>query len=178
MFKMPFGLIVFDLETNRLTQILEIGAVKTDRDLNPISQFTVLVHNQFDNTDHHAIPKDEWEQNRLVQCHALAQFENFVGNKNDTRMASWGTHFDVAVLRRTYEREELDYPFMGTSLCLKSICWATTFATAKPSTTGSLDSLLKRCGMEVTGTRHRALDDAKMALAVFTRVIKGEIKWT
>lgn len=173
-YKMPFGLIVFDLETNSNTKILEIGAVKTDRELNALDYFSIMINNQFDNEDHHAITKEEWNENKWFQLDALKEFEKFVGKKQDTRMASWGTHFDVAVLRRTYEEEELPYPFMGTAICLKSICWASTFTTGKPSAMGGIDSMLKRLNMEVMGKRHRALDDAKMALVIYTKIMKGE----
>ena len=167
---LPDSFIVFDLETTGLDakneEIIEIGAIKFTKGFLNHQTFQVLIKSNRN------IPKKITEITGITQlmvetegeplADALKQFNDFIG---DLRLVTFNAEFDMAFLRVAYQKEGLGKIFNPVSCALKM---------AREAWPGrksyKLESLAIDGGFD-DGTSHRALEDAKRALIVYTAAV-------
>jgi DNA polymerase-3 subunit alpha (Gram-positive type) len=178
--KLPYDLIVFDLETNGEdipdVRITEIGAVRLSKDLEVLDTYQQLVGGCTISqriveltgiTD--AMIEDEPEFTTVGR-----QFVEWVKKSKNYLLSAWGAHYDISVLRSEYRRIEMSYPFLGRSLCAKSAAhWHFWMSGIKSKTCG-IERALRRLGLEFDGSAHRALDDARNAVRVLRKIAGKE----
>lgn len=75
--------------------------------------------------------------------------------------ASWGTHFDIPVLRWEYARNKMKFGLPGKSFCVKSAFYTFCWVRGVPIYRCSVNTALKILGLEFDGKAHDALDDAR-----------------
>ncbi|MBI4604562.1 MAG: exonuclease domain-containing protein [Planctomycetes bacterium] len=91
------------------------------------------------------------------------------GDPSSVRLASWG-YYDVRQLLQDCARHGLEYPFRDDHFNVK------TFAAEGLSTRPmGLAKSLRRCGLELQGTHHRGLDDARNIWRVLEHVTGGDL---
>lgn len=178
--------VIFDLETTdtavaeaagTLPSPVEIGAVRVTADLEEVAQFQALI--QPPNLDAFTelsqrltgIHPAELERAKpwADQWRDFAEFTDF----NRVRLYSWGTHFDIPVLKLAYSRSRLGYPHHLTPVCV--LGWVTGFCAQWGISPGRWDlkTVARRFGVEL-GKRHRGLPDAQGALDVLRAVANFE----
>ncbi len=177
--KIPFDIIVIDLETNALSipdvRITEIGAVRLNPNLDICDSFSHLVYADV------ITPKSvEITGITAEMIKGQPPFEE-VGRRfhawtqekpTDFVLAAWGAYYDLPVLRHEYNRVGMNYPFPGRGIDVKSVAWTHFWKKGLDLKSCSIARALKCMDMEFEGTAHRALADALMAARVF-RVAMG-----
>lgn len=98
--------------------------------------------------------------------------------------SSWGTHFDIPVLRWEYAMNKMKFGLPGKSFCVKSMFSAFCWMREVPIYRCSVNTALKILGLEFEGKPHDALDDARnearilrVALGVEPPGPKAQIKF-
>ena len=170
-------LVIFDLETTQtltgIPEIIEIGAVKVDRELESVDVFETFVKpRDISGVDRHI------ERLTGISPHDLADapsfddiwedFAKFTGY-NQSRLCSWGTAFDVAILREEYKRRNLGYPHLHAPIDASSVVWTVGALWGIRFSGMSLQGACDRFGVDRHDT-HRALGDAKDVLCVFKEI--------
>jgi DNA polymerase III epsilon subunit-like protein len=178
-----FPIIVFDLETDGdpATQaITEVGAVALDHELNPApEEFQSYVLPDFPVTDKslaitgHSLMVLEKAPPWMVVANKFEWWVKTAACENlkKPRLAAWGNYFDVAVIRRQYERHNIPFPFSGTCIDVKTV--AITWAALSGRRTDEM-SVQKCCEMmrlEPVGKYHNALVDAVMTARILRRAL-------
>jgi DNA polymerase III epsilon subunit-like protein len=175
--KIPFDIVLLDLETNGKdvpdVRIVEIGAVRLDRQLKITNQFSQLI-------DGRPMTSEATAVNTITDAMLEGAPNFFEGSGRflewcrkagkDYLLSSWGTYFDITVLRSEYRRINVKYPHPGRALDAKALAWAWTWTTENPSGTGGVGSIAKRLGLPFEGTPHRALDDARMSAKILRAI--------
>lgn len=180
---LPFDLVVFDLETNGRPhpgmRIIELGAVRlAGADLREVDSFSELVLPEAHlgttekATSVHTLTQVDLEQRGRHIGSVLGEFAAWcLAPERPYVLASWGTHFDVGLLRRMHEEVVVvKYPHPGTAFCAKTAVWAHLLGRGDVVSRCGLGSALRHLGLQVEGERHRALDDARMAAACLRKV--------
>lgn len=101
-------------------------------------------------------------------------FQNWAsshGNIKRARLCAWGTHFDLPLLRRGYERNGLEYPFTGGGYDIKS--WAVLWMMLHNHSEkfGIVDAG-KAMGLTFKGTLHNALWDAENTALIAMKILE------
>ena len=194
--KLTQDLIVFDLETTARdngdgTQsndnIIQIGAVYLRRKL-----FCYEVEDTFNAL---IKPKDEMISPFITELTGISnemvkdkpyfdvvgpQFAEWASrgkNLRNTRLCAWGTYFDIPILRKHYEKNNIKYPFSGTSFDVKT--WAALWMMLSGRRTDklSVEAVMKAMAIRAEGQYHNALFDAectaKIALRIFNDLDQG-----
>ena len=86
---------------------------------------------------------------------ALARFVAWIGDPAGVRLASWG-YYDKRQLLQDCAFHAVPFPFDEEHVNLKRMCSATLHL--KPA---GLAQALAKAGLELRGTHHRGLDDAR-----------------
>lgn len=167
---LPYSFIVFDLETTGLDakteEIIEIGAIKFKKGFTSHETFQALIK------PNKKIPKKIIEITGITQAmvdadgeplvDALKQFNEFIG---DLRLVTFNAEFDMAFIRVAYQKEGLGKIYNPVSCALKM---------ARQAWPGrksyKLESLAADGGFS-DGKAHRAIEDAKRALIVYTAAV-------
>jgi DNA polymerase III epsilon subunit-like protein len=168
--KLPFELVVFDLETNGLEEpdvrIVEIGAVRLKRDLDIADTYSRLVDGRPmtpEATSVNTITDDMLEGQPAFE-RVWKEFADYCGNRNKYVLAAWGAYFDVSVLRSEHRRIGVPYPHPGRALDIKAIAWFDSFRRGDPSRGAGLDSMCRRARppRSCAPSRVRAGDAARL----------------
>jgi inhibitor of KinA sporulation pathway (predicted exonuclease) len=96
---------------------------------------------------------------------ALGRFVEWLGDPREVRFASWGD-YDRRQIERDCQRAGIPVPFQSDTLNLKHLCCPKL--QMKP---GGLAQALERAGLQLEGTHHRALDDARNILRLAQRTL-------
>jgi inhibitor of KinA sporulation pathway (predicted exonuclease) len=99
---------------------------------------------------------------------ALRRFVEWLGDPRQVRFASWGD-YDRRQIARDCQRAGVEVPFEPDTLNLKHICCPRLHM--KP---GGMAQALARAGLELGGTHHRALDDARNILRLAQRTLGAD----
>jgi DNA polymerase III epsilon subunit-like protein len=165
--KLPFDLIVLDLETTGESnhhRIVEIGAVRLDETLEIVDEYQALVDGRPMTaaasrvnhiTDEMLVGKPTWLEAYAPWVEWCRKSEKYV-------LSSFGTYFDLAVLRDEYERFGLKYPHPGAALDAKGAIWWELLKQGYPAAHLSLSTVAEIFRIQVEGDAHRALFDAKV----------------
>ncbi|WP_028975324.1 3'-5' exonuclease [Spirochaeta cellobiosiphila] len=185
MFKLNNPLLVLDLEatagkddkgyqTNNY--IIDIGSVLLDTDLKVIGEYDHLVKPGESISDF--IHKLTGISNELVQEEPYFDeiskdwhrwIESFDINLKKLRLAAWGNYFDIPLLRRNYQQYDLKYPFSGTALDIKSIAFLWLSLSGRRTDRYDVQSMAQMLNIQVDGTFHRAITDARAETALLQR---------
>ncbi|MGH8474329.1 MAG: exonuclease domain-containing protein [Methylococcales bacterium] len=177
----PFHIILLDLETNGLdipeVRITEIGAVRLNEKLNIMDEYSQLVDGRPVTPHSTSITSitDAMLEGQPTFEQVLPKFAEWVGKSKSYILSSWGTYFDISVLRSECRRVRVKYPFHGAALDVKAVALWTTWKDGfkgGPATRCGVDSACKLFGVEFKGTRHRALDDAKAEAMILQKVAR------
>lgn len=177
--RLPFELIVIDLETNGLevpeVRIVEIGAVRMTRDFELADTFRSLVDGRPMTPVATAVNNitDAMLEGEQPFQEVSKGFVEWCRKSSDYVLGAWGAYFDLCVLRSEYRRIGVRYPHPGRGLDVKAIAWFETFCRGNPSSKGGVDSLCEQFGVEFEGTRHRALDDALAEARILQEIVRG-----
>jgi len=178
MLVLPEKLVVFDLETTDSAagpiEIIEVGAVVLNTDMSEVDSFSMLVRpSKLENvtefitaitglTKENLEDAEPWDQ-----CWPLwTEFTHF----NGLTLASWGSHFDMAVLRQQYDMCGLGFPHNGSGMCVKSMAFLMCGWFGFRPKRWKMASVAQRLEAKVVGPEHRALSDAKTAANVLRRI--------
>jgi inhibitor of KinA sporulation pathway (predicted exonuclease) len=100
---------------------------------------------------------------------AFAKFLNWVGNPNANRFSSWG-EYDRKQILRDCQNHRIPYPFADGHFNIKRY-----FAKRCGCEPQGMGQVLKRLKIELKGTHHRALDDARNILHILSAVTNGDL---
>ena len=173
-FRLPYDLIVFDLEANQpSSKVIEIGAVKLLRDggIHP-NRFSQLVkideslgkcqtrEGEKTITELTGISQEILDKDGVDFPEALKRFNEWA--KSETKnvlLASWGA-WDAPCLRDNCEYNKVEYPFRGKSLDIKNVGIWMNLITGKKVKSDGLGSMMRGWNLKFEGDKHRACDDA------------------
>lgn len=173
MTKLPFSLIVVDVETSGKpdNRIVEIGAVRITEDLQMADEFEMMIDGRPLDPEVIAIHgitnemlegKPTFLQAWRVWADWCSQFKPYV-------FGTW-SDFDGTTFRDEYKRINVHYPHPGHALDVKSIVWWECLKAGYYSRTLPVDRALSILGIPFDGVRHRGLADAKMEAKLFQYV--------
>lgn len=179
--KLPFDLIVLDLETTGESnhhRIVEIGAVRLDETLEIVDEYEAMVDGRPMTaaasrvnhiTDEMLVGKPKWDEAYAPWVEWCRKSEKYV-------LSSFGTYFDLAVLRDEFERFNLKYPHPGAALDAKGAIWWELLKQGYPSAHLSLSTVVEILRIPVEGVPHRALSDAKATARALKACLKPASK--
>lgn len=188
MFKLNNPLIVLDLEATagqddrgRQTNncIIDIGAVYLDETLTVRGTFQSLVKPTEEITPF--ITKltgitPEMLDGQPTFSAVGASFAQWAtqlsGNLKRPRLAAWGNYFDIPLLRRNYWDADLEFPFSGTALDVKTLAFLWLSHTGRRTDKISLEFFAQHFQIPVEGSWHRALTDAVVTAGTLTAIWK------
>ncbi len=177
--RLPFDLIVFDLETNGASEeapndhrIVEIGAVRLDADLRIVDEFSMLVDGRPvlpAVVKIHGITDQDLEgKPKFVEMHS--EFDAWCGKRQEYVFGAWGAYFDIPVLRAEYTRAGRKYPHRGESFDVKAAVWWDLLSKGKPAKRLGLEQAAGLYGIPFFGKQHKAVDDARMTVRVLQAI--------
>ena len=189
--KLTQDLIVFDLETTSSTNaegtqiydnIIQIGALYLKR----IENKKYQIKDRFNEL---VKPKDEIISPFISELtgitNEMVKDKNhfdvigplFVewalrnGSRKSIRLCAWGTYFDVPILRKHYEKNNINYPFSGTAYDVKT--WAALWMMLSGRRTDklSVESVSRLMNIATEGRFHDALVDAETTAQIALRIL-------
>ena len=188
--KLNNDIVVFDLEaTARIdtpehgppiqtnNDIIEIGAAFLDHSLTLVDTFSHLVRPEEPIssfiTELTGLTPEMCATQPLWKDVAPA-FEAWVArwctNIKTVRLCAWGTYFDVPLLRRSYQRYGLPFPFSGTCFDAKTIAMLWCSLSGRRTDELSVKRVARYMGIAPEGDYHRALTDAVTEAKIVQRV--------
>ncbi len=186
MFKLHNPLVVLDLEATagqdeqgRQTNncIIDLGAVYLDEKLQVAGAFQSLVKPTEPVTPF--ITKLTGITQAMVDDQpgfaevgpAFSRWvEGLSGNLKKVRLAAWGNYFDIPLLRRNYHEANLDFPFSGTALDVKTLAFLWLSQSGRRTDKVSLEFFAQQFGLKVEGSWHRALTDAQVTAGTLVAI--------
>jgi inhibitor of KinA sporulation pathway (predicted exonuclease) len=177
----PKDLIVIDIETTGLEpddySVCQIGIAIADKEtLTAYKTYESLVRPLEDSRFPPAMVIHGIAEKELNQAPSLGkvlmEMEALIDEPENYRLASWGIYFDIAFLKKQYEKIKRPYPFHYESVDIRSIvCWEMCKKDLVPKRWG-LESMHHSLGFKFEGQRHSALADALGALRLLKHVSK------
>jgi len=177
---------IFDLEytdmalaetEGNLPYIVEVGAIKIDRELNILDTFHSLVCPPSEQYSEYSenlcgITKDQLEVSPdWKEIGKL--FSKFTGF-NRCRLSSWGTYADIPVLKQAYGYYGMGYPHNVVPLdAITVTSVVASFSNIKLKSL-ALKNVALTFGIPVS-VSHRALEDCHTVLKIFKELNKMEI---
>lgn len=98
------------------------------------------------------------------------EFLRWVGDVNDICLASWGA-YDPGQLKRDCALHGLEYPFGDRHVNLKR-----RFGEFYDGGKFGMKRALRLCGLELEGTHHRGIDDARNIVKIYRWMLNGRQK--
>ena len=179
--KLPFDLIVLDLETSSDPdhRITEIGAVRLDRSLAIIDAFEHLVDGRPVTDEIVAITgiTNEMLEGQPKFDVVSKRFESWTRKLHDCEricLAVWGAYYDIPVLRREYQRLGQPFPFPGHALDIKSVAWWKMWRDKAIADKATVAMACQHFGVKIEGNEHRALVDARAEAMILQKVMSCE----
>lgn len=181
-------LLVIDLEAtssedehgNQVNNdIIQIGAVLLSRELEVVSNFGSLVKpNEMISpfiteltgisNEQVATAPEFREVAKMLEAWIRENCENI----KIIRLCAWGTYFDIPLLRKSYQKSALRYPFSGTALDAKTFAFMWMSLSDHRTDKLSVAHVAKIMKIEPEGSYHDALVDAKTEAQILIRVFK------
>jgi len=162
--RLPFDLIVFDLETAGAPdhRVIEIGAVRLDRDLNVSGRWGSLIDGRPVDEETQAIHgiSNEMLAGKPKFAEIHTEFDEWCQRSETYVMSAFGAYFDIPVLREEYKRISRKYPHPGHAVDIKAIVWWDLLKKGMPCKYLNVERTLELLGLKFEGTRHRGPDDA------------------
>lgn len=181
MFKLQNPLVVLDLEATAGQDaqgfqtndyIIDLGAVYLDEELVSKGSFSHLVRpeqpiNEFIQKLTGITPAMVSDEPLFSQVGGdfTAWVASLAGNVKKVRLAAWGNYFDIPLLRKSYQRYGLEFPFSGTAIDIKSLAFLWLSLSGRRTDKVNLPFFAQHFGL-VQGQQHRALSDAQLTAEV------------
>lgn len=177
--KMSSNICLVDLETNGEdfpeVKITQIGAVMLERgSLREIGHINLFA-------DGRPLSPKSIQITGITAEHCAAQqpfqvvgpeFAAWVNGWGDRYiMSSWGTHFDIPVLRWEYARWKIKFPLMGKSFCVKTACYKFFWERGIDIYRCGVETALRVLGMKFEGKPHNAMDDTRNEARILRTVM-------
>ena len=180
--KLSHDLIILDFEaTHNHQKIIDIGAVILDRHtleikgkfnrlVNPeeeitqfITELTTITNEMVANEPAFPIVIKDFEDWVVANCKKL----------KNVRLSSFGVYFDSPLMRRCYTHYNLNYPFSGTWVDVKSVAHVWAYASGRKSdrfqqVSGCMDEM----GLPKPEGFHRALVDAIAESQIYVKAMR------
>jgi inhibitor of KinA sporulation pathway (predicted exonuclease) len=185
--KLNNELLIIDLETTSSqdedgyqvnNDIIQIGAVLLDRNLDEIDRFTSLVKPREPITEYitnlTGITQDQVDiaPDFLTVANNLIEWASSnVNNIKNIRICAWGTYFDVPILRRQFREYKVNYPFSGTAFDIKTLAMIWMSMSNRRTDKLSVEHVATTMGYQATGAYHDAMVDADMETAILKRIM-------
>lgn len=161
--------------------IIDIGAVLLDRDLNVISTFESLVKpeepisdfiTELTKIDNSMVEKEDTFPGVAAKFHTW--LENSLGRSSfkKIRLCSWGTYFDIPLLRKVYQKYDLEFPFSGTAFDIKTMALMWHALSGRKTDRLQVSTVAKTMDIKAEGTFHRAITDAIVETKIMQRTMK------
>lgn len=190
-------IIFFDLETGGLDwikhPIIQLAAVAVDAELNEIESFECKLKFDMASADPEALlmnhyDSDVWEKDAIEQKDAISRFGKFLNKYSDIerismrgnpyRVAQLAGHnaqgFDFEFVRHLYKVHNAFLP--ASYRVLDTLQRASWFFFENPELPKpedlKLGTLAKHFGVEVDGSAHDALTDARMTIGIYKRMVE------
>jgi DNA polymerase III epsilon subunit-like protein len=178
--KMGKDLILLDLETNAEDipdiGITQIGAVRLEAStLKEKSYFNQDIYVDYLSPRSIRVTgiTKELLEGKPSFGTAGKDFQNWVeSGETEYILSSWGTHFDIPMLRWMYRRNTGKFPFMGQAFCVKSALLIFLWVRGIPIKRCGVEKALQLLDLKFEGKPHDALDDARNEARIL-RVISG-----
>lgn len=188
MFNLNTDLLVLDLEatagvdkdgnqTNNY--IIDIGAVLLNRDLEIVSSFQSLVKPEEEisefitnltKIDNEMVENEELFPAVADKFHKWLEESLGRASFKKIRLCSWGTYFDIPLLRRVYEKYKLEFPFSGTAFDIKTMALMWHSLSGRKTDRLQVSTVAKSMDIQEDGTYHRAITDAIVETKILQRV--------
>lgn len=186
--KWNYDIVVFDLETTMDVapdgsqsneNIIEIGAVRLDRNLEMQERFEILVRPDTPITPECTKVTNitpDMVSNAVEFPEAHRQFMDWIlsfsPNPKNIRLCAWGSYFDGPMYRKMCRKYGLALGLSGTVLCAKSMTMPWLAFSGRRTDSASVEKLAHHMGLgEPQGSYHRALVDADMTARVLQRAL-------
>lgn len=160
--------------------IIDIGAVLLDRDLNIVSKFESLVKPEEPISDFIAdLTKidNSMVENEKLFPEVIKDFHNWLEKSlgrpsfKKIRLCSWGTYFDIPLLRKVYQKYNLDFPFSGTAFDIKTMALLWHALSGRKTDRLQVSTVAKAMDIKAEGTYHRAITDAIVETKILQKVM-------
>jgi 3'-5' exoribonuclease 1 len=172
--------IIFDLEAtcwakeeakDKQSEVIEIGAVKLDDNLNVVSEFQTFVKPSLNPilsefcTNLTSIKQVEVDL-APTSKEALTKFYNWLSDNGKSKywLCSWG-FYDKKMLNRQCQMN-----YMATGWLKWHISIKHQYAEINGITPTGMKGILDSLGIELEGTHHRGIDDARNITKIFIKV--------
>ncbi len=173
-------LVVIDLETTddeKDRHIIEIGAVRLDRELRLLDTFSSLCYpgNMISPFVEQLTGITQEELNQSPRfSEVFAKLINWIpGNLKRVRLCAWGNYFDINVLRQECKFWNIPYPFSGTAFDVKTVAALWCALSGRRTDKLGLQHVYKEMFPNISGGQwHRALADAVATAQVLEKAVK------
>lgn len=177
--KLPYKIVAFDTETTGLDEsvasIIQLGAVIINEDLSldpktfesyikPLDDYRSLEAMQTNGIS------EETLKNAPPLDDVLRTFE--IWTRGARVLGSWGTYFDVKMLKAQYKKIDRPYPFDWRDFDLKTVAMWELGKRGKATIKG-VEQCLKQLGLEFEGNAHSALDDIKNSVRILKHCLEN-----
>lgn len=154
-------------------EIIEIGAVRLDENMQPAEEFTIDIKPVYFKRMHYKVKKiTGFDKERLAQgvsfAHALEKLREFCGE--DVTFITWGCD-DQGILEQNIIIHDLDWDWISDWVNLQLIY---NLQTGGDKNQKSLASAMEHFGIEQTRVAHDALGDAYNTALVCTKLDMAE----
>lgn len=176
--KLPYKVVAFDTETTDLDpvkgSIIQLGAILIHEDLT-IDDKTFETYIK---------PLDDYRSPKAMEVNGISEatlaaapeldevlhkFEIF--SRGNRILGSWGTYFDVKMLKGQYEKIKRPYPFDWRDFDLKTVAmWE--MGKKGLATMKGVEHCLKALGMTFEGEAHSALADIRNSARILQECLK------
>ncbi len=172
--------IIFDLEATcweksegRISEIIEIGAVKLNDNLETVSHFSKFIKPSINPvlsefcTKLTSITQSDVDYASPFE-EVIVEFEKWIiSEDNEVRLFSWGRYDKKQILQ---ECSVKDYKGNIIGLLNEHYSLKHQFAEIKGIKLCGMSHALRLLGLELEGTHHRGIDDAKNIAKIFKTV--------
>lgn len=188
MFNLNTDLLVIDLEatagvdengnqTNNY--IIDLGAVLLDRDLKVVSTFETLIKpeeeiskfiTELTHIDNKMVLNEDLFPLAIERFHTWLK-ESLDGRSiKKVRLCSWGTYFDIPLLRKVYNKYGMDFPFSGTAFDVKTMALMWHSLSGKKTDKLQVSTVAREMKIKAEGSYHRAITDAVVESKILQRI--------
>jgi len=185
--KLNNDFLVLDLETTAgqdengfqtNNDIIQIGAVLLDRNLDPIAEFESLVKpreivSEFVTNLTGISNKEAQSAKEFIEVSNNLQrlVESKVKNIKQVRICAWGTYFDLPIIRRLYKEYGLQFPYSGTGFDIKTLAMLWMSLSDRRTDKLSVGHLAEIMGYTPKEAFHNALIDSRVEAKILKRII-------
>jgi len=88
------------------------------------------------------------------------------------RLACFGTYFDIPLLRNVCQKYQIQFPFSGSVIDIKSMAILWLSLAGYKTSQSNLETIVRTLNLEFDGHHHRALVDADITVKILQKIHK------